>query len=266
MENKIAERLTAARKHGKLSQEEAAAKLGISRQTLSKWENGDGLPDSEKLILIAELYDISLDVLLLGREPKLDSVTYEQLMESASEEEDEYAGAVTELLAKPAEESSVLDRFIRYFPFPILCVIVFLALGFAFNSWEVCWTVFLAVPAYYATLRGAKQGKTLNIVYPIACVVLYVALGLVLHFGFGSDEGWKRGWVLLFSVPLVNSVVKAVKKHNFFYFNYPALVLMVYLFMGMWKGGIWWHPMWIVFLTIPLYYGIGKLVNRKTDS
>lgn len=254
MDRKIAERLAAARKHSKLSQEEAATRLGVSRQTLSKWENGDGMPDSEKLILIADLYNLSLDVLLLGREPRIDSVSYEQLVEEYAAN-DSYQEVVEDYLARTGEESSVLDRFIRYFPFPILCVALFLVLGFAYNSWKVCWTVFLAIPVYYITMRSIKHKNLVATIYPIICTVAYIVLGFV------APHGWEYGWVLLFSVPLYNSIVKAIQKKNFFYFNYPMLILMCYLFMGLWKG--WWHPNWIVFLTVPLYYGIAKIVEHK---
>ena len=77
----IAKRLLAARKNAGFSQEEASALLSVSRQTLSKWENGDGLPDSEKLIAIARVYEISIDALLLGKTPDIDMASYEKLVE-----------------------------------------------------------------------------------------------------------------------------------------------------------------------------------------
>ncbi|MGX6979950.1 helix-turn-helix domain-containing protein [Vagococcus elongatus] len=48
-----------------LTQEEVAASLFVSRQTISNWENEKTLPDIESLIRLAEFYDISLDKLLL---------------------------------------------------------------------------------------------------------------------------------------------------------------------------------------------------------
>ena len=52
--------------HG-LSQEELAEKLNVSRQTVSKWETGDSTPDMEKLVLLSEYFEISLDELILGK-------------------------------------------------------------------------------------------------------------------------------------------------------------------------------------------------------
>ncbi|WP_191987305.1 helix-turn-helix domain-containing protein [Lapidilactobacillus bayanensis] len=50
------------------SQEELADKLFISRQAVSKWENGDGTPDLDKLVALATVLNVSLDTLVLGKE------------------------------------------------------------------------------------------------------------------------------------------------------------------------------------------------------
>ena len=55
------------RKQKGFSQEELANRLNVSRQTISKWEVGDSTPDMEKLIAISELFDISLDELVLDK-------------------------------------------------------------------------------------------------------------------------------------------------------------------------------------------------------
>ena len=47
-----------------LSQEELAVKLNVVRQTISKWEKGLSIPDSEMLIRIADQLDTSVNVLL----------------------------------------------------------------------------------------------------------------------------------------------------------------------------------------------------------
>ena len=61
-------RLYQLRKQKGLSQEELASRLNVSRQTVSKWEVGDSTPDMEKLAAMSELFDVSLDQLVLGKE------------------------------------------------------------------------------------------------------------------------------------------------------------------------------------------------------
>ena len=61
------EHLTRRRKALGLSQEELAAKIGVSRQAVSKWETGDVVPDLNRLLALADALDTSLDA-LCGRE------------------------------------------------------------------------------------------------------------------------------------------------------------------------------------------------------
>ena len=69
MNIEIANRLVQMRKKNNLSQEELAAKLGISRQAVSKWERAESSPDTDNLIMLARLYNISLDDLLKTEGP-----------------------------------------------------------------------------------------------------------------------------------------------------------------------------------------------------
>ena len=55
------------RKEKELSQEELASRLEVTRQTVSKWELGDSTPDLDKLVLLAEPFEISLDELVLDK-------------------------------------------------------------------------------------------------------------------------------------------------------------------------------------------------------
>ncbi len=61
-------RLYELRKQKGYSQEELANKLNVSRQTVSKWEMGDTTPDMEKLAAISDIFEVSLDELVLGKE------------------------------------------------------------------------------------------------------------------------------------------------------------------------------------------------------
>ena len=67
---KLETRLKQRRNTLQMTQEEVAEKIHVSRQTISNWENGRNLPDINSLILISEIYAISLDELMKG-DPKM---------------------------------------------------------------------------------------------------------------------------------------------------------------------------------------------------
>lgn len=60
----IGEKITKLRKQAGLSQEAFSEKLGISRQAVSKWENGTAQPANENLAQIARLFDVTISSLL----------------------------------------------------------------------------------------------------------------------------------------------------------------------------------------------------------
>ncbi len=64
MDVDIAKRLADRRRAAGFTQEELAEKLGVSRQAVSKWECSESSPDTDNLISLARLYDVSLDDLL----------------------------------------------------------------------------------------------------------------------------------------------------------------------------------------------------------
>lgn len=50
-----------------LSQEQLAEKIGVSRQAITKWETNRGLPDVENMIILANIFNMTLDELILQR-------------------------------------------------------------------------------------------------------------------------------------------------------------------------------------------------------
>ena len=62
----IGERLLKLRKDKNISQEELANVLDVSRQTISKWETGESMPDFNKIVPLCEYFEISSDELLTG--------------------------------------------------------------------------------------------------------------------------------------------------------------------------------------------------------
>lgn len=78
----IGNSLFSARKRSGLSQEEVAEKLGVSRQTVSKWEQNETLPDIRQSKRLSDLYHVTLDELI---EFDADVKEIEQIIERTSE-------------------------------------------------------------------------------------------------------------------------------------------------------------------------------------
>lgn len=62
----IGEKLRLARQNSGKTQEQVGEAIGVSRQTISNWENGRSLPDVVSVIKLSDLYQVSLDELLKG--------------------------------------------------------------------------------------------------------------------------------------------------------------------------------------------------------
>ena len=60
------ENLKTLRKNKGFTQEELAARLNVVRQTVSKWEKGQSVPDSEMLVRLAEIFEVPVSQLLGG--------------------------------------------------------------------------------------------------------------------------------------------------------------------------------------------------------
>ena len=62
--NMLAENLALLRNIRGMTQEEVAEVIGISRQSYSKWEQGETIPDIEKCDRLAKFYGVSIDALV----------------------------------------------------------------------------------------------------------------------------------------------------------------------------------------------------------
>lgn len=79
----LPEKLKTTRRQAGLSQEQLAEKLGVSRQAVTKWETGAGIPDIENMRAISALLDLSIDDLLSNERPAPKPADY--LFESVTE-------------------------------------------------------------------------------------------------------------------------------------------------------------------------------------
>ena len=60
----LSDNLKRIRKENNLSQEQLADKLGVSRQSVSKWESGQAYPEMDKVLQLCQLFNLNIDELL----------------------------------------------------------------------------------------------------------------------------------------------------------------------------------------------------------
>lgn len=198
MNIEIANRLVQLRKENGLSQEALAAKLGISRQAISKWERAEASPDTDNLMALAELYGMSLDALL-------NTANDQYVLNSGEQEADKDEKKVKK------EKTELQKKAIKMFkfPFPLFVVLIFLAFGFAANLWHPAWLVFLLIPIYYH-LAGAlcvtnKKARLLAMPVPEVALLVYLCFGILANL-------WSPTWIVFLVIPLYYWLVASFYK------------------------------------------------------
>ncbi len=195
MNLEIANRLMELRKKSSLSQEQLAEKLGISRQAVSKWERAESSPDTDNLIALSRIYNISIDSLLKtdeeisifpsndnGPRPKI------YLDGDLSREDDNF----------PEYKLTSMEKKVKHyreqFPYTVFITMVYLVLGFAFDWWHPGWLVFLLIPVFYSRLA----------VVPMAATIMFFVLGFLFDM-------WAVAWMVFLFIPFtpwLNSLLR----------------------------------------------------------
>ena len=196
MNLQIANRLLQLRKERGLSQEELADQLGISRQAVSKWERAEASPDTDNLICLAKLYNVSLDY-LLQTEDSSETIKTEQIKKEDVEtvvEEDE-----------DAKKPKVLNMLTGLIP--VLITITYFILGGVFNLWHPGWLVFLFIPVFLTLIDAIYFKRPDDFCFPVLVVIAYLFIG----FEF---SGWHPYWFLFLLIPVYYIICDAFKKNN----------------------------------------------------
>ena len=117
----LADKIISLRKKCGWSQEELAEQLGISRQSVSKWESGMSIPDLEKIVKMSALFGVSTDYLLKDEiEETLPSETYDADSVEARPVSLEEANAYMDLVKETAPRFATAIPAIVLSPIPLL--------------------------------------------------------------------------------------------------------------------------------------------------
>ena len=243
MNIEIANRLVNLRKSNNLSQEALAEKLGISRQAVSKWERAEASPDTDNLILLARLYDISLDELLRTED------------EIPRPEKEEAEADCTQVSESEADSGNENEEYVH---------VGFHGIHVKDKGEEVHigWdgihvedknkeeSVHIDKRGVY--VNGEKYEKDRFFYYAhfpmfMVIIIVYFIIGCVWN-------AWHPGWLLFLLAPIWHSLVEAIERKNAYCFAYPVLATLIFFMLGFFWNA--WHPGWVIYLTIPLYYSI----------
>ena len=239
MNLEIANRLVELRKSHGLSQETLAEQLGVSRQSVSKWERGEASPDLVNLMALAEIYQVSLDDIIYG----VHTETTEKKKERVHIGFDGlHVDTDREKVHISRKGIHIEDQNNNIHIQP----------GHIFNAKTDPSDVEISIPFHH---RDSHHRR--HILHPI--YVFLVIFGFFL-WGFWGD-GWYISWTLFLTIPIVTSLIEAIARRNASIFAYPVLVIFAYLFGGLLIG--WWGTAWILFFTIPLYYLLVNLLKKS---
>ena len=204
----LGNKLYELRKQAGLSQEAFAEKLGVSRQAVSKWECGASMPDTDNLITIANLYNISLDELIGRPAPeKTEKTDAQEEYEDEDDKEDAEAEAYYSDDGTPADKKRKTLRILHALPYPIFATAVFLLWGFLLDGWGIAWTVFITIPVYYSVLECARTKRLSPFAYPVFITFVYCILGM-------QWDLWHPCWILYITIPIYYAAASAIDKRK----------------------------------------------------
>ena len=232
----IADRLIKLRKKNGYSQEELADKLGLSRQAVSKWERAEASPDTDNLICLAKLYGVSLDE-LLSTDEDIDTIVKEQV--KADEKVDEETKD-SSIILEDDDGSKVVIK------------------GSHMECLDKDGHIIKKKPKdkfllWLDTVDGILTG---------AALISYIFLGAFLNM-------WAYAWIFFFVPEIICSFIRAIHKRNANNVNMAFISLFAFFLVCLLLPNYiptmsksLWHPMWTVFLAIPLYHSIVGSINK----
>ncbi|MEZ3420906.1 MAG: helix-turn-helix domain-containing protein [Eubacterium sp.] len=190
------------------SQEKLGEQLGLSRQSISKWEQGYALPDTENLLKLSQLYHISVDAILkCGETDAPEKESAEAVKETEETDKKEVRTEVI-VVERPAhtEQKEHKKRGWFFVSYPVFMVIAYVIIGCAFGAkgWITGWLVLLTIPLFYTGIIAAEKRKPIIFCYPVLTALIYLAGGFFAQL-------WHPLWIIFLTIPIFY-IVCALRK------------------------------------------------------
>lgn len=278
-------KLQELRKAKGLSQEALADQLNISRQAVSKWETGEGYPEMDKLLILSDLFQVSLDYLLKDEDNQVNTQEDKYFMSSSLIQEFiTFKNAFAYRIAISVMAIILSVNFPLFFDsinldavgvvlmlvVIAIAVTVLIVTGISAERYsdidkmeiQISTNDMQDLQMQYALFRS-RFGLVIGI--GVCLIILSVAGVIVISEFFGEDNIWAPIQLLccvaisvfLFIVVGIKDgmyrfltsnkkyIEKQKEEANSIWGLTMPLAAMIYLIMGFAKN--WWHPGWIVF-------------------
>lgn len=198
----LGEKLLELRKKLNLSQEEAAEKLYVTRQTISKWETNQSTPDFDKIIPICELYGITPDELFnnMKAETECKSITSEN---SQNIRKKKALGIGLGVLGYFIAISWISVSIVVFKINPVLASSLFLIICGLATFVIVYSCINYKKPKTEQEIKEKKLVKQICSIISIIILIIY----LLLSFITGA---WHLTWILWIIYGLIEEIVKLI--------------------------------------------------------
>lgn len=203
------EKIFELRKEKKLSQEEVADKLNVTRQTVSKWETNQSTPDFDKIVPLCELFEITTEELLTGKKTEVNNASdkeQEVIQEKVITKEDVRRKSA-EVVSTSVFIYIVAVAFLMV-GIPVLGIdpIVVSAIFLCIVAWSTARIIkhFMSVPKFEKTKEEKKEKeiiKQINVIIGTICTVIY----FIVSF---ATMAWHITWIIFVIDGLICQIIK----------------------------------------------------------
>ncbi|MBQ1496016.1 MAG: helix-turn-helix transcriptional regulator [Bacilli bacterium] len=194
----IGERLLKLRKDKNISQEELANVLDVSRQTISKWETGESMPDFNKIVPLCEYFEISSDELLTGIKKG------DNLLDNQKEnKKNKFARNIAISVGLYIFSIAMIVLFAAFFDAPIIGTCVFLTI----IAIATILIVYSAI-VYKDNKKTKKETEEDDKVVKEVCKI-FDLVGVIIYFVVSFlTMAWSVTWIIFIIVGLCEEIFK----------------------------------------------------------
>lgn len=207
----IGEKLKELRLKNKMSQEELASKLGVTRQAVSKCEQNLALPDTNNLISIAKIFNVKVDELVNYNTELSNDNTNVNNIKSNDNSSNNNETNLDKKEVKEIEDvkNTQIYKILSSVTF-LICLIIFMLVGmYAPNGWNYSWIIWLLFPTFLSLFESIKRKKVSIFLFPVLITAIYLFIGMFF-------KAWHPYWLLFLLTPIYYLIAEAIDKKIIF--------------------------------------------------